>query len=128
MGLVVHPRKGDLSLHEVREALRRIMWEGASIVRSEGSLREASLKVRGCRLALGKCSVSTFPHVVELLQIQRMCTTAEALIASALLRTESRGAHYREDYPSSDERWLGSVHATKTADQLELDFVAKGTG
>jgi succinate dehydrogenase/fumarate reductase flavoprotein subunit len=127
-GLVVHPRKGDLSLHEVREALRRIMWEGASIMRSEGSLQEASLKVQGCRLALGKCTVSTFAHVVELLQIQRMCSTAEAIVASALLRTESRGAHYREDYPSSDERWLGSFHVAKVADQLEVDFVAKGTG
>jgi aspartate oxidase len=127
-GLVVHPRKGDLSLHEVREALRRIMWEGASIVRSEGSLQEASLKVQGCRLALGKCTVSTFAHIVELLQIQRMCSAAEAIVASALLRTESRGAHYREDYPSSDEGWLGSFHVAKVADQLEVDFVAKGTG
>jgi succinate dehydrogenase/fumarate reductase flavoprotein subunit len=126
MGLVVHPRKGNLSLREVKEALRRIMWEGASIVRSEESLQEASLKVRGCRLALGKCSVSTFAHVVELLQIQRMSITAEALVASAFLRTESRGAHYREDYPSSDERWLGSLHVAKAADQLEVNFVAKG--
>jgi succinate dehydrogenase/fumarate reductase flavoprotein subunit len=127
MGLVVHPRKGDISLHEVREALRRAMWEGASIVRSEESLKEARLKVQGCRLALGKCSVSTFGHVVELLQIQRMCTTAEAIVASALLRTESRGAHYREDYPSSHERWLGSLHVAKAAGQLEANFVTKGT-
>jgi succinate dehydrogenase/fumarate reductase flavoprotein subunit len=128
MGLVVHPRKGDISLREVKEALQRIMWEGVSIVRSEESLQEARLKVRGCRLALEKCSVSTFAHIVELLQIQRMGITAEAMVASALQRTESRGAHYREDYPSSDERWLGSFHVAKAADQLEVNFVTKGTG
>jgi fumarate reductase (CoM/CoB) subunit A len=109
----------------VKKAVRQIMWEGVSIVRSEESLQEASLKVRECRLALGKCSVSTFAHVVELFQIQHMCITAEAIVASALLRTESRGAHYREDYPSSDERWLGSFDVTQTADQLEVSFVAK---
>jgi succinate dehydrogenase/fumarate reductase flavoprotein subunit len=103
-------------------------WEGVSIVRSEESLQEARLKVRGCRLALGKCSVSTFAHIVELLQIQRMGITAEAIVASALQRTESRGAYYREDYPSSDERRLGSVHVAKAADQLEVNFVTKGTG
>jgi len=126
MGLVVHPRKGDISLHEVKETLRRAIWEGVSIVRSEKSLQEASRKVRGCRLALEKCSVSTFAHIVELLQIQRMCSTAEAMVAPALLRTESRGAHYREDYPSSDERWLGSLHVAKAIDQLEVGFVTKG--
>jgi len=57
-----------------------------------------------------------------------MCTTAEAIVASALQRTESRGAHYREDYPSPDERWLGSVHVAKAANQLEVDLVPKGTG
>jgi succinate dehydrogenase/fumarate reductase flavoprotein subunit len=103
-------------------------WEGVSIVRSEESLQEARLKVRGCRLALGKCSVSTFAHIVELLRVQRMGITAEAIVASALQRTESRGAHYREDYPSSDERWLGSFHVVKAADQLEVNFVTKGTG
>jgi len=128
MGLVVHPRKGDISLREVKEALQRIMWEGVSIVRSEESLQEARLKVRGCRLALGKCPVSTFADIVELLQIQRMGITAEAIVASALQRTESRGAHYREDYPSSDEGWLGSVHIAKAADQLEVNFVTKGAG
>jgi succinate dehydrogenase/fumarate reductase flavoprotein subunit len=128
VGLVVRPRKGDISLREVKEALRRIMWEGVSILRSEESLQEASLKIRGCRLALGKCSVSTFAHIVELLQIQRMCSTAESIVAPALLRTESRGAHYREDYPSSGERWFGSFHVVRVADQLEVDFVAKGTG
>jgi fumarate reductase (CoM/CoB) subunit A len=87
-GLVVHPGKGHISPREVKEALRQIMWKGVSIVRSEESLQEASLKVQECRLALGKCSVSTFAHVVELLQIRRMCITAEAIVACALLRTE----------------------------------------
>jgi fumarate reductase (CoM/CoB) subunit A len=126
MGLVVHPRKGDILLREVKETLRRAMWKSVSIVRSEEALQEASLKVQGCQLALGKCSVSTFAHIVDLLQIQRMCTTAEAMVASALLRTESRGAHYREDYPSSDERWLGSFRVAKAAGQLEVNFVPKG--
>jgi len=100
-------------------------WQGDSIVRSEESLQEARLKVKGCRLALGKCSVSTFAHIVELLQVQRMGITAEAIVASALQRTESRGAHYREDFSSSDENWLGSIKITKSADGLRLDFVPK---
>jgi succinate dehydrogenase/fumarate reductase flavoprotein subunit len=118
MGLVVHPRQGDISLREVKEALQRIMWQGVSIVRSEESLQEARLKVRGCRLALGKCSVSTFAHIVELLQIQRMGITAEAIVASALQRTESRGAHYRAEMPVINARKLPPCRLSLTISLL----------
>jgi len=36
-----------------------------------------------------------------------MLEVSQALLASALVRTESRGAHYRDDYPDLDEAWKG---------------------
>ena len=38
--------------------------------------------------------------------------TAKAIILSALERTETRGAHYRSDYPKADEGWLKNVVLT----------------
>jgi L-aspartate oxidase len=40
------------------------------------------------------------------LEIQNMLTVAKIVARSALLRTESRGAHQRKDYPDTDEKWL----------------------
>jgi succinate dehydrogenase/fumarate reductase flavoprotein subunit len=38
-----------------------------------------------------------------------MIQAAELIATSALSRTESRGAHYRRDFPESDPRWLKNV-------------------
>jgi succinate dehydrogenase / fumarate reductase flavoprotein subunit len=43
----------------------------------------------------------------EALELQNMLKIAEAIVFSALQRNESRGAHYRSDYPErNDEQWL----------------------
>lgn len=120
-----YPRKGDVSLRKVRGELRRSMWDGASIVRSEDSLQEARARVGECQRALEHCAIESFAQAVKWEELRRMCLAAEPIVASALLRTESRGAHYRQDFPSSDENWLGSIKITKSADELELDFAPK---
>lgn len=120
-----YPREGDISWREIRSELRQSLWEGASIVRSQDSLQRARSRVRECQQALGHCSIESFAQAVKGEEIRRMCLAAEAIVASALFRTESRGAHYREDYPSSDEDWLGSIKITKSADELELNFLPK---
>lgn len=121
-----HPRSGDISLREIRSPLRRSMWEDASIIRSEDSLRRARSKVEQCRRSLENCSIQSFAQAVESEEIRRMCIVAEAIVASALHRRESRGAHYREDFPSSeDEDWLGKIEVVKVAEQLRLSFVPK---
>ena len=43
---------------------------------------------------------------VEAIQVPYMLDVAEMIVKSALLRTESRGAHYREDFPETDSSWL----------------------
>lgn len=50
---------------------------------------------------------------VEAIQIPYMLDVAEMIIRSALFRTESRGAHYREDFPETDSSWLKHTRVTK---------------
>ena len=45
-----------------------------------------------------------------------MLTVASLVTQSALLRRESRGSHYREDYPETDERWKRSIVMNKNTD------------
>jgi succinate dehydrogenase/fumarate reductase flavoprotein subunit len=44
------------------------------------------------------------------LEVENLLTVGEIMARCALLRTESRGSHYREDYPSRDDtRWETSI-------------------
>jgi succinate dehydrogenase / fumarate reductase flavoprotein subunit len=57
---------------------------------------------------------------VEAIQVPYMLDVAEMIILSALLRTESRGAHYREDYPDMCSEWLTHTRVLKTHEAPEL--------
>ena len=44
------------------------------------------------------------------LEARNILTTARVVLAAALIRQESRGAHYRQDYPETSAEWQGSIY------------------
>ena len=83
-------------------ALQQAMWVDAGLLREESSLREGQ-RVRA------KCadrveSVAQSGRLGRrLVEAQAVCTVAAAILDSALARTESRGAHYRNDFANRDD-------------------------
>jgi L-aspartate oxidase len=79
------------------EAIRTVMWEHASIDRSAKGLRQclASLDEIEARLPRGAT------------EEENMVVTARLIAESALLRKESRGGHYRSDFPTAKKAWKG---------------------
>ena len=98
-----------LSLHEealVEELIAKLqaaMWSYAGLLREEAGLRQGLAAQAACAEALagvaeqGKSSR-------RFCEAQAMCRVAHAILHSALARTESRGAHFRNDYPHRDDR------------------------
>ncbi len=61
--------------------------------------------------------------LMEALELRNLLETAEVIVASALNRTESRGAHYRRDYPNrDDENWLKHTLAWRTEEGIKFDY------
>ena len=50
-----------------------------------------------------------------------MLDTAEMIVRSALFRTESRGAHFREDYPETRSEWLRHTRVQRNGETMELN-------
>jgi L-aspartate oxidase len=79
------------------DEIRRIMWTHAGIDRNAKGLREArrALEAVRSRLAAGATEEAN------------MVATALLIVESALLRRESRGGHFRSDFPKPKNKWRG---------------------
>jgi L-aspartate oxidase len=85
---------------KLRDTVQRAMTRGAGVVRSADSLAGARAVVEEAGAVLGDPSASVAAG--ELANLLRL---ADALLASALARTESRGAHARSEYPDVVPSW-----------------------
>ncbi len=99
---------------ELAREIKRVCWENAGIVREGGLLEEARAELAGAGRGLAACGGSEPARLVEAVEAENMCLSAQAVVESALARTESRGAHYRTDYPEPDDaRWRVNVFVKK---------------
>lgn len=90
--------------------LRDLMWTKAGIVRDEKSLLEALDLIIRLRGFLPMLRASSSRSMFEALETPMALDAAEMIVRAALTRTESRGAHYRRDYPGEDDLCRASVN------------------
>jgi succinate dehydrogenase/fumarate reductase flavoprotein subunit len=65
-------------------------------------------------------------ELFKTLELKNMIVLAEIICRAALLRTESRGAHYRSDYPEEDnDNWLKNIVIQKIDSGMQLRPVQK---
>jgi L-aspartate oxidase len=93
----------------VRPPLQRAMTRGAGVLRSADSLEATT----GELAALGtrRASANTVNW-----EAANLVTVAAALVVAALRRVETRGCHWREDFPAADPAWLGHLLAAIAPD------------
>ncbi len=100
--------------HEIRKKLNTTMWANVSIGRTEDGLKQAAADIELLKAellpklgVLNSSSMQYNKELVEVLETVNLVRLADILVKSALMRKESRGAHYRLDYPKRDDKnWL----------------------
>lgn len=113
-------------LREVKSALRRTMWQNVSVQRSQESLERALHEIKEYRKQLTGVAANSLRQLAEWKGLNSMLNVSEAVTRSALLRNESRGSHFRLDFPASDDsRWLGNVEICQKEKELCLAFCPK---
>ncbi len=93
---------------ELIAALQWAVWQGVGVVRTAEDLEHALRRLAEIR-AQAEASETGYGDLPAALDLRSMLLTAEATVRSALLRTESRGAHQRADYPETDPAWQRSI-------------------
>lgn len=112
--------------NEIRAEMQRVMQDDFGVFRT-GEVMEKGLKrLEELRVKLQHAKLSDKSDVfntdrVTALELDNLMATAYATAKSALSRTESRGAHSREDYPDRDDKnWI--KHTTYVADKDTIDY------
>lgn len=121
-------RDGGIRSIEVKRAIQEIMWERAGVVRSQDSLTEALQKLDQLEADLSQAGVACKGllynrELVNCLEAENLLLVGKAIVTSALVREESRGAHYREDYPEKNDRlWLKNVLVRLRDEKFRTSF------
>lgn len=107
--------------YAIQHDLQRTMHNLVGIIRTEGELKQAldeleSLKERAARVKVeGNRQYNPGWHLA--LDLQNLLTVSECIALAALERKESRGAHTRDDYPSSDPQFAKVNVVLRRVDQ-----------
>ena len=118
-------REGSkLSIADLQTRLRKTMWEDAGIIRNKNSLIRASDTVNELReIALSMPTECSHQSRVDTIELRSATRIAGLIIQGALKRKESRGAHFREDFPQqNDEKWRGHLQVRVINGKDEWDF------
>lgn len=115
-GAAFLPQIGQDDIKPIKRQLRDVMWEKAGIVKSKKTLLEAQTTISELKSLLGKSQPYKLKDWVE---AYNMLNLAAIMIESSLLRKESRGAHFRSDYPDENDAFLGNFIYQQGSD---MDF------
>jgi succinate dehydrogenase/fumarate reductase flavoprotein subunit len=103
--------------------LGRILWEKAGILRDEKSLKES---IDGIDGVLGELEGHGAGNPLDLFRVfecRNAALSARAIAVSALKRTESRGSHYRTDFPKENNAWLKHIYVRMSQGIPELSRI-----
>ena len=121
--------EGDERIPIIRDEMRRVMSEKVWVFRRGDELENALKEIRGLKRRFKNIRVEDKGRgfntsLVGALQLDFTLDLAEITVACALVRTESRGAHTRLDYPKrDDESWLKHILAHYTREQPRLEYI-----
>ncbi|QLG50519.1 L-aspartate oxidase [Natrinema halophilum] len=114
---------GTVTPTQLLEELGELLWDHAGILRNEAALTNGlaeleALRARTADLRVdGGLTSKSFEYAVDL---SASLTVAEGLLRTALERTESRGAHYRMDFPETEPDWRVNLVLAADTDGLSI--------
>src|SRR3989338_118041 len=113
-------RKNGIHYNEIQKKLKHIMWHDVGIVRDEKGLKSARKEIK----TLLKDSLKIHSNKKDLdkaLETVEMAKLAQIIVEAALLRKESRGGHFRIDYPGMLKKWEKNIMVKNVKGKIKTE-------
>ena len=116
-------KKGSIKPKEFKNRIKNLMWEKVAIVREEKTLNEALGQLQEMQKELADLDVGDKKQyntdLVTALEVINMVEICILTVKSAIIRRESRGAHFRSDFPETKDEWKKSIIINKNKIEFE---------
>ncbi len=119
-------RSSGENAQELRDRLMQTAWDKVGIVRNRELLQEANDTIKDLGASYRKISLSFQERLynrewLRYLELRNMIDNMECMVEAAISREESRGAHYRKDFPQTDnKKWALNQIITRKHGQTEI--------
>jgi succinate dehydrogenase / fumarate reductase flavoprotein subunit len=121
-------RRDGMPYVRIRDELRQVMVEKCGIFRSRDTLAEGVERIGGLKQQLRSVACRTPPstfnyELLNVLELECMLHLGDIVLRGGLAREESRGSHFRTDFPArDDEKWLRHTQARLEASDIRLTY------
>ena len=120
---------GKAQLHPLRDKLQDVMWDKVGIIRDAAGLAEAERDLAALDAELERCSLPDANRAFNLtwhdwLNLRSLVAVSRVIAAAAIARTDSRGAHFRADFPDTGSL-EGSCFTSLTRESKGLEIRMK---
>lgn len=102
-------RKKGIDAKKLIHQLQKTMWNNVGLIRDKKRLKTAYKNIKQLETKTKKLVAQNKRELQTCLELECMIKTAHAIVIAAILRKESRGAHYRTDYPKMDPKWEKNI-------------------
>ena len=113
--------------YSIIDQLTTAMSDNVGIIRDEEHLNKALEKILELKKqysTLGVPGGKRYNHgLLACMELKSMLIVSEAIVRSAILRKESRGAHARSDYPKKSREWLKNIIINKDGEDMKFDYI-----
>jgi succinate dehydrogenase / fumarate reductase flavoprotein subunit len=122
-------QSGNIRIEKLRQALQDCMTEYCGVFRTQAVMQAGLAKLQELQgqyqhIYLDDQGKLWNTEIIEALELRSLLVVAQLILTSALYRQESRGAHYREDYPQrEDANFLKHTLAYYSPVGIEIDYL-----
>ena len=116
-------KKGDIHPDELINIIRQSMWETVMIVRNEETLKRNLNVLKEVNDQVKNLKIESAQEIRKYYELKNMLLVGEMITRACLTRKESRGSHYREDYPESSDEWLKFIKIYKDHDDMAVSVL-----